>query len=102
WPSQTSVRFWGPSPSSRTGSGLQVGEHGEDAAMLISGLMKAELIEDAGHVPFHGGHGDHQFLRDAGIGAPLGDQRQYVTLARRQAVDRACLLLAAHKPRDHI
>jgi hypothetical protein len=29
--------------------------------------MKAELIEDAGHVPFHGGNGDHQFARDAGI-----------------------------------
>ena len=41
--------------------------------MLIRGLMKAELIEDAGHVPFHGGHGDHQFVRDAGIGTPLGD-----------------------------
>jgi len=34
--------------------------------MLISRLMKAELIKDAGHVPFHGGHGDHQFVRDAG------------------------------------
>src|SRR5580693_6119934 len=102
WPSQTSVRSWPPSRRSRTGSGLQVREHGEDAAMLISGLMKAELIEDAGHVPFHGGHGDHQFVRDAAVGAPLGDQRQYFPLARRQAVDGACLLLAAHEARDHI
>ena len=70
--------------------------------MLIRGLMKAELIEDAGHVPFHGGHGDHQFVRDAGIGTPLGDQRQYFALARRQAIDQACLLLAAHEPCDHI
>src|ERR1700746_1422890 len=99
WPSQTSVRSWQPS---RTGSGLQVLEHREDAAMLIRRLMKAELIKDAGHVPFHGGHGDHQFVCDAGIGAPLGDQRKYFPLARRQAVDRACLLLAAHEPCDHI
>lgn len=70
--------------------------------MLIRGLMKAELIEDAGHVPFYGRHGDHQFVRDAGVGAPLGDQRQYFPLARCQAVDRACLLLAAHEPCDHI
>src|ERR1700757_1945365 len=99
WPSQTFVHSW---PPSRTGSGLQVLEHREDAAMLIRGLMKAELIEDAGHVPFHGGHGDHQFVRDAGIGTPLGDQRQYFALARRQAIDQACLLLAADEPCDHI
>ncbi len=64
--------------------------------------MQAELIEDAGHVPFHGGYRNHQLVRDAVIGAALRDQRQYLPLSRRQGVDRTCPPLAADQARHHV
>jgi hypothetical protein len=63
--------------------------------MLIARLMEAELLEYAGHVAFDGGYCHHQFARDAVIGAALRDQRQHLTFARRQRVERAGLPLAA-------
>jgi hypothetical protein len=51
-------------------------------------LVQPELVEDAGHVPLDGGHGDDQFARDAGVGEALGDQRQDLPLARGQVVER--------------
>ena len=69
--------------------------------MLVGRLTKAELLEDAGHVPFDGGHRDHQFVCDADIGTALCDQRQDLPLARRQVIDRTCPALTAHQPREH-
>jgi hypothetical protein len=64
--------------------------------------MQAELVEDAGHVPFHGGYRHYQFVRDAVIGAALRDQRQYLPLSCRQGIERTCLPLAADQSRHHV
>ena len=38
----------------RAGSGTKVVEDGEDPAVLLGGLVQAELFEDAAHVAFDG------------------------------------------------
>jgi hypothetical protein len=64
--------------------------------------MQTELVEDAGHVPFDGRYRDDEFLSDAGIGAALGDQRQYLPLAGCQAVKRSRRSRTADQARDHV
>jgi hypothetical protein len=70
--------------------------------MLIGRLMKAELIEDAGHVPLDSGHGDDQLVGDADIGTTFGDQRQDLPLAWRKVIDRTGFALAPDQPGDHV
>ena len=70
--------------------------------MLVGRVVQAELVEDASHVPFHGGYRDHQFVRDARIGAALGDQLQNLPLTWRQVIERARFPLAADQQRDYI
>jgi hypothetical protein len=42
--------------------------------MLLWRLAESELVEDAGHMPFHSRDGDHEFFGHTGVGATFGDQ----------------------------
>jgi hypothetical protein len=81
---------------------MQVLEHREHPAVRFGRGMQPEFVEDAGHVAFDGGYRDDEFLSDAGVGAALGDQRQHLPLAGRQAVERPRRSRAAHQSRDHV
>src|SRR4051812_29218630 len=66
-------------PPTRAGSqiGLQVGQHGEDATVVVVPGRQAELVEDRAHVLLDRGVRDGQALADRLVRAALGDQRQH-------------------------
>src|SRR6476646_4038536 len=66
----------------------QVGEYGQDAAVVVGCLGQAEFLEDAGDVLFDGAFGHHHPLGDAGIRAALGHQLQHLAHAWRQIGQR--------------
>jgi len=68
-------------PGMQHRSGPQVGEDGQYPAVLVGRLMQAELVEDAGHVAFHRGHGDRELASDTDFGAALGHLGQHLPLA---------------------
>src|SRR4029079_1429807 len=82
-------------------SSAQVGEDGQDAAVVFGCLGQSQLLEDAGDVLFDGAFGHHHPLRDAGIGTALRHQLQHLTLARRQLAERIITPVATHQLADH-
>src|SRR5215211_4419005 len=54
------------------GLGTEIGEHREDAAVVLSALGDAELHEDASDVLFDRALGDHEALGDRPVRPPLG------------------------------
>jgi hypothetical protein len=55
-------------------SGVEEGQDGKHAAVLVGRLGEAELLEDLGDVGFHGAFGDIQPGGDGPVGHALGDQ----------------------------
>ena len=62
-------------------AGLQEGDHGQDAAVVIVGLVQAQLGQDAADVFLDGALGDKEPPCDAGVGTSFGHQAQYLALA---------------------
>src|ERR1700761_9640928 len=60
----------------------QVGQHGEDAAVVVVGGLQVELVEDRRGVLGHRPLGDDQALADGRVRPALGHQGQHLTLAR--------------------
>src|SRR5256884_7457272 len=59
-----------PGITRRLGSaGLEEGDHGEDAAVVIVGLGQVQLGEDTADVFLDGAPGDEEPPGDAGVGA---------------------------------
>src|SRR5689334_17128516 len=52
----------------------EVGEHRQDAAVIVVGGGEVELAEDVGHVLLDGAERNHQLARDGGVGPALGDE----------------------------
>jgi hypothetical protein len=59
-------------------------QDGVDAAVLRRVRRQVELAEDRAHVGLDGLRRHVERLRDAAVGAPLGDQSEHLELARRQ------------------
>src|SRR5215208_1167267 len=75
--------------------GAEVGEHREDAAVVLLALRNPQLGEDASHVLLDRTLGDHEPLRDRAVRTSFGHQRQHLPLAVAQVVDRVVPLPAA-------
>jgi hypothetical protein len=60
------------------GLGIQVGEDGQDAAVVVVGWGQAEFGEDACAVLGHCLLGDEQALGDRAVGTALGHEREYL------------------------
>jgi hypothetical protein len=56
--------------------------------VVFVGLRQAQLPQDAVHVILDRSLGDPQAPSDTGVGASLRHQAEYVTLARRELVER--------------
>jgi hypothetical protein len=63
--------------------------------------VKAELVEDARHVPLDRCHADHEFLCCSGVGAAFSDQREHIPLSRRQVAERPRLALSVYEACNH-
>jgi hypothetical protein len=88
--------------TSACGSRLEELEHGEDPPVLAGRLIQSEFVEDAGHVAFHRRDRNREFLRDAGVGAPFGHQREHFQLTGTQGLEGTGPPLAAHQAGDHV
>jgi hypothetical protein len=69
-------------PFVATISALEVGEDGEDPAVIGIGGLEAEFVEDPADVLFDGAWGDDEDFGDAGVGPALGDEPEYVEFPR--------------------
>src|SRR6266853_3060952 len=67
----------------------------------LDGIAHLELLHDARAVGFHRLGRKRQRLRDCGVGAPLDDQLQHVSLAQGEAVERADVRAFAKIVVDH-
>src|SRR3954447_647777 len=63
-------------------------DHREHPAVVVAGLGQAELRQDAVHVLLNGSLRDPEAPADAGIGAPLGHQREHLALATGELLER--------------
>src|SRR5947207_1800963 len=68
--------------------GTQKREDCQYATMVLRGWRQTELGEDARHVFLHGALRDDERLGDCLIAAPLRHQRQYLSLAGGQILER--------------
>ena len=68
--------------------GLQEREHGEDAPVVLAGLGKSQLGEDAVDVLLDGPLRHPQQSADACVGPAFRHQLEHLALARRQDVER--------------
>ena len=64
------------------------GDHGQNAAMIVRRVRELQLLEDVPHMLLDGALGEPENPRDPGVRAPLRHQRQDLTLARRQPLER--------------
>ena len=62
-------------------------DHRKHPAVVVVGLAQAELGQDAVHVLLNGSLGDPEAPPDAGVGAPLGHQREHVALATGELLE---------------
>src|SRR3954447_23344749 len=63
-------------------------DHREHPAVVVAGLGQLKLRQDAVHVLLNGSLRDPEAPADAGIGAPLGHQREHVALATGELFER--------------
>ncbi len=95
-----SRRFSGGASTSSLG--VEVGEHGQDAAIVILGGRQAQLGEDAGAVLADGLLRDEQPLGDSPVGAALRHQLQHLALPGGERGDRLVALAPGHEPGDDL
>jgi hypothetical protein len=57
--------------------------------MVLLGGREAEFPEDAAHMLLHRALGDDESCCDGGIRATLGHERQHLSLARAELLERA-------------
>src|ERR1700761_507285 len=74
----------------------QVGQHGQDPAVVVVGGLQVELVEDRRGVLGHRPLGDDQALGDGRVRPALGHQRQHLALAPAEGADRAVARAAGH------
>ena len=67
---------------------VEVRDDSKHTPVMVVRLGQPKLREDAVHVLLNGSLGDPQAPGDAGIGAPLGHQREHVALARGELLER--------------
>jgi hypothetical protein len=58
-------------------NGAQVGEDGEDPAMVVAAFGEIELEENVMYVGLHGAFADDEPLPDIGVGKALRHELQY-------------------------
>src|SRR5262245_30352601 len=68
--------------------GLEEGDHGEDAAVVVVGLVQVQLGEDGADVLLDGAFGDPQPPGDADVGASLGHQGEHLVFPRAEYGER--------------
>src|SRR4051812_46701135 len=100
-------RRWTPPFAPRSadhpsGIGPQVSEHREDAAVVVLTRWETELVEDRAHALLHGALADGEPFADRLVRAALGDQREHLTLARRQRLQQASLGRIPQQPRHDL
>src|SRR5207302_29988 len=61
--------------------GVEKGDDGEDAAVVLLGLLQVELGQDAAYVLLDRAFADEELAGDSGVGATLGHERQHLPLA---------------------
>src|SRR5512132_1260898 len=83
-------------------SGAQVGEDGQDPAVVGGGGGEAELAEDAGDVLLDRALGDDQALGDGGVAAALGHEGEDVQLAGAEGGQGVGAAAAAQQLGDHL
>jgi hypothetical protein len=67
-------------------NGAQVGEDGEDPAVVVAAFGEVELEENVVYVGLHGAFADDEPLRDTGVGEPLRHELQYPPFTLGQPV----------------
>src|SRR6266516_2356204 len=67
---------------------LEVGQHGQHAAVVLRAFRKSELPEDTLNVLLDCAFGDEQSLRDRLVRATLGHERQHFPLPVAELLDR--------------
>src|SRR5262249_57860242 len=78
--------------------GTQKSEHGEHATVVFRRGGQAQLPEDARYVLLDRALGHDESLRDRLVRPALGDQLQYLALARRECRDRVVPPVPADEP----
>src|ERR1700730_10230547 len=68
------------SPTRRGTSRAQVGQDGQDSAVVVSRRLKLQLAKDAVDVGFDGLGAEKELLADRRVGAALGHQREDLLL----------------------
>jgi hypothetical protein len=70
--------------------------------VALGSRRQPELGEDARHVPLDGGDGDDKRVGDPPVGAPLGHQREYLTIPGSESVDLTPSTTPADQPGDDL
>src|SRR5258706_2121759 len=69
------------------GSGAKKGQHGENAAVIVGGVVQAELGHDPADVSLDCLGAQHQELGDALVGPALGDEGEHLAFAAGQLME---------------
>src|SRR5204862_7734051 len=69
-------------------------QYGEDAAVVVLGAREPELLEDRLYVALDCARAQEQLLTDRAVGAPLGDEREYVPLPVGELVEHRAAVTA--------
>jgi len=77
--------------------GVEERDHREHPPVVVVGLGQAELRQDVVDVLLNGALRDPEAPPDAGIGAPLGHQREHVALATGELVERILDIAGHHE-----
>src|SRR5580765_310667 len=91
-----------PPPSSERDDALQrlpgqVGERRLDAAADLVRVAELELAEDRVDVPFDAALRDREVVGDRAVAPTLGDERQDLSLARRQPLEDGSVFSFLHR-----
>src|SRR3954447_2279497 len=76
---------------------LEVRQHCEHPSVIVTGLGNVELHENAVHMFLDRALGDEELACDARIRSALSHQREDLTLARREHVERVAYTTGGHE-----
>ena len=80
----------------------QIGQHGENPAMLFVVWRQHQLGENVADVLLHRAVTDHEGVGDVRVGAALGHQREHLPLTHRQLPQRVVTSPSHQQLGDHL
>jgi glutamyl-tRNA reductase len=96
-PLRSASRVAPSGPDAVRSAGLEEGDHRQDPAVIVAGLGEIQFGEDAADMLFDGALGDPQPATDAGVGTPLGHERQHLLLAGAEHRERVVAAAGRHQ-----